>query len=77
MAASTTHGIRQMRTALLKLEIAPEMATLIVASILMGSLIIIPPATAKRPASNLTWMLPIAVVVATIATVAGSNMARS
>jgi ABC-type Mn2+/Zn2+ transport system permease subunit len=43
--------------------------------LLMGALIIIPPATAKRLASNLTWMLAIAVVVATIATVAGSYLA--
>jgi ABC-type Mn2+/Zn2+ transport system permease subunit len=43
--------------------------------LLMGALIIIPPATAKRLASNLTWMLAIAVVVATVATVAGSYLA--
>jgi ABC-type Mn2+/Zn2+ transport system permease subunit len=41
----------------------------------MGALIIIPPATAKRLASNLTWMLAIAVLVATVATVAGSYLA--
>lgn len=43
--------------------------------LLMGALIIIPAATAKRLATNLTSMLTIAVAVAVIATVAGSLLA--
>jgi ABC-type Mn2+/Zn2+ transport system permease subunit len=43
--------------------------------LLMGALIIIPPATAKRLASSLSEMLVIAVLVAVTATVAGSYLA--
>jgi zinc transport system permease protein len=43
--------------------------------LLMGALIIIPAATAKRLARNLTGMLVIAVVVAVIATAAGTGLA--
>ena len=43
--------------------------------LLMGALIIIPAATAKRLARNLTGMLLIAVVLAVVSTVAGSWMA--
>jgi ABC-type Mn2+/Zn2+ transport system permease subunit len=43
--------------------------------LLMGALIIIPAATAKRLARNLTGMLVIAVVVAVIATAAGTLLA--
>jgi ABC-type Mn2+/Zn2+ transport system permease subunit len=43
--------------------------------LLMGALIIIPPATAKRLARNLTQMLTTAVLVAVAATVVGSGVA--
>lgn len=43
--------------------------------LLMGALIIIPPATAKRLARNLSGMLTISVLVAVIATVVGSHLA--
>jgi ABC-type Mn2+/Zn2+ transport system permease subunit len=43
--------------------------------LLMGALIIIPAATAKRVASNLNGMLVSAVVVAVFATVVGSYLA--
>jgi ABC-type Mn2+/Zn2+ transport system permease subunit len=43
--------------------------------LLMGALIIIPAATAKRLARNLTGMLLIAVLVSVIATVAGTGLA--
>jgi ABC-type Mn2+/Zn2+ transport system permease subunit len=43
--------------------------------LLMGALIIIPAATAKRLAKNLTQMLLIAVLVAVVATVAGALLA--
>ncbi len=43
--------------------------------LLMGALIIIPAATAKRLARNLTEMLMVAVIVAVLATVAGSALA--
>lgn len=45
--------------------------------LLMGALIIIPAATAKRLAGNLTGMLLAAVSVAVVATVAGSWLASS
>jgi ABC-type Mn2+/Zn2+ transport system permease subunit len=45
--------------------------------LLMGALIIIPAATAKRVASDLKSMLTTAVVVAVLATVAGSYLAAS
>lgn len=45
--------------------------------LLMGALIIIPAATAKRLARNLTEMLALAVVVAVLATVAGTVLAES
>ena len=45
--------------------------------LLMGALIIIPAATAKRLARNLSGMLTIAVVVAVVATVVGSYVAVS
>jgi ABC-type Mn2+/Zn2+ transport system permease subunit len=43
--------------------------------LLMGALIIIPAATAKRVAKDLNGMLTAAVVVAVLATVAGSYLA--
>jgi ABC-type Mn2+/Zn2+ transport system permease subunit len=43
----------------------------------MGALIIIPAATAKRLARNLSGMLTIAVIVAVLATVVGSYLAAS
>ena len=45
--------------------------------LLMGALIIIPAATAKRLAGNLTGMLLAAVIVAVVATVGGSWLATS
>lgn len=45
--------------------------------LLMGALIIIPAATAKRLASDLTTMLTTAVAVAVIATLVGSHLAES
>lgn len=45
--------------------------------LLMGSLIIIPAATAKRLSKNLNQMLTLAALAALVATLAGSTLARS
>ena len=45
--------------------------------LLMGSLIIIPAATAKHLATNLNSMLLIAVVIATFSTLAGTSLAHA
>jgi ABC-type Mn2+/Zn2+ transport system permease subunit len=75
-----TAGIHVTRLNLLYLEMFSLTIALglrYLGVLLMGALIIIPAATAKRLAKNLTSMLTIAVVAAVTSTLAGSILAQS
>lgn len=74
-----TAGIRVGRVNLgylLAFSIAVALGLRYLGVLLMGSLIIIPAATAKHLAWNLTSMLAIAVLIAIVATVAGGALAQ-
>jgi ABC-type Mn2+/Zn2+ transport system permease subunit len=73
-----TAGINVRRLSLLYLlafAITIALGLRYLGALLMGSLMIIPPATARRLARNLTGMLVISVMVALIATLLGGWMA--
>jgi ABC-type Mn2+/Zn2+ transport system permease subunit len=75
-----TAGIHVRRLELLYLEtfaLSIALGLRFLGVLLMGALIIIPAATAKRLARNLTEMLTLAVGIAIAATLAGTWLARS